>query len=241
VSISLRPKATAGVYFPLPIMELELNPSTPSEFLGSLSGFTAATNIRVAASAWRSANAWWSSMGAASGSIDPLPAEDPPSPSRFPSAPDTTHQQKSGPAGPRPRLVLLLEDNPVDVFVITEVLESLGLDFQLRIACDGGEALAYLQDLDQNPSIPIPSLLLLDLNVPKVDGIEVLRRLRDGSRCNRMPVVIVTSSTAEPDRAAARRLGVDAYFEKSNDLMAYMELAEVIRRILHVPGENKPA
>lgn len=133
---------------------------------------------------------------------------------------------------PRTGTVVLLEDNPTDIFVIRKVLASCGLDLELRIFRDGQEALRYLQDLDRDPSSPCPALFLVDLNVPKVDGIDVLRQLRRGSRCQRTPVIVVTSSTAEPDRAAAQRSGADAYFQKPKDLTAYMELAEVIKRVL---------
>jgi CheY-like chemotaxis protein len=137
---------------------------------------------------------------------------------------------------------LLLEDNPTDVFVIKEfviqaVLDSCNLNLQVRIAEDGREALQYLQNLDQDDSSPGPALVLLDLNVPKVDGLEVLRHMRHGSRCKRTPVIVVTSSNAEPDRTAAQRLGVEAYFQKPKDLTAYMELAQVIKRVLLVPEE----
>jgi CheY-like chemotaxis protein len=130
--------------------------------------------------------------------------------------------------------VLVLEDNPVDVFVIKEVLESCRLDLQLRIFSNGQDALRYLEDLDRDHSAPCPALVLLDLNVPKVDGIAVLERLRRTSRCSRTPVVVVTSSNAETDRAAALRFGVEAYFQKPKDLTAYMELAQVIKSVLNV-------
>ena len=133
--------------------------------------------------------------------------------------------------------MLVLEDNPTDVFVIKEVLAICAPHLQIRVAVDGREALQYLQDLDQDESATCPALVLVDLNVPKVDGIEVLRRLRRGSRCKRTPVVVISSSTADKDRAAARRLGAEAYFQKPKDLMAYMELANVIKGVLQTPGE----
>jgi two-component system response regulator len=136
------------------------------------------------------------------------------------------------PADSGVRTVLLLEDNPTDVFVIKEVVENCGLNLQLRIASDGREALEYLQDLDRDQASPGLALVLFDLNVPKVDGIEVLRQLRGGSRCKDTPVVVVTSSTTELDRAAAERLGAEAYFQKPKELTAYMELAQVIKRAL---------
>lgn len=165
-----------------------------------------------------------------------LPAEDQPSASPFPSPLDSKPEAKSkDSADSQPRTVLLLEDNPTDVFVIKEVLERCRLNLRLRVVDNGLDALQYLQDSDRDTSSPCPALVLLDLNVPKVHGFEVLRRLRGGSRCHRTPVVVVTSSTAESDRAAAQRLGAEAYFEKPKDLTAYMELERVIKRVLGVP------
>jgi CheY-like chemotaxis protein len=130
---------------------------------------------------------------------------------------------------------LLVEDNPTDVFVITEVIAACGLSLNLRVARDGHEAIRYLQDLARAEESQCPALVLLDLNLPKVDGIEVLRRIRGDERCNRTPVIVVTSSTAEEDRAAVKRLGAEAYFQKPATLAAYMELGHLVRRVL-APG-----
>jgi CheY-like chemotaxis protein len=135
--------------------------------------------------------------------------------------------------------VLLLEDNPTDVFVINDVLASSGLDVELRVVGNGRDALDYFHGLDQDPSSPCPSLILLDLNLPAVDGIEILRRIRGGVRLSHTPVIVVTSSSAESDRAAAQRLAAEAYFEKPKDLTAYMKLAQVIRDVLRAPNERK--
>jgi CheY-like chemotaxis protein len=128
--------------------------------------------------------------------------------------------------------VLLVEDNPTDVFVIMRVLQECGLDGHVRVASDGQEALAYLQNLAEDGSSVSPALVLLDLNVPKVPGIDVLRQVRAGPRSRHTPVIVVTSSVSEGDRTAAESLGAEAYFQKPNDLGAYMELAHVIKRIL---------
>jgi CheY-like chemotaxis protein len=134
---------------------------------------------------------------------------------------------------------LLVEDNPTDVFVIREAIARSGLKLNLRIASNGEEALRYLRDLARAEKPACPALVLLDLNLPKVGGIEVLQHLRNSSLCSRMPVIVVTSSTAEADRAAVRRLGAEAYFQKPTSLAAYMELAEVIKRVLRSAEEGR--
>jgi chemotaxis family two-component system response regulator Rcp1 len=134
---------------------------------------------------------------------------------------------------------LLVEDSPTDVFVIKEALERSGLDLNLHIARNGEEALRYLQVLAKSEKPSCPALVLLDLNLPKVGGMEVLRHLRSSSLCSHTPVIVVTSSTAEADRAAVRRLGAEAYFHKPTSLAAYMELGEVVKRILHTAAEGR--
>jgi CheY-like chemotaxis protein len=131
--------------------------------------------------------------------------------------------------------VLLVEDNPTDVFVIKEALDASGLKLDVRIVSDGQDALRYLQ-LAGTGKAPCPALILLDLNIPKVAGIEVLRHLRTNSRCRHTPVIVVTSSTAETDRAAVERFGAEAYFQKPKNLAAYMELAPLVKNVLNPSG-----
>jgi CheY-like chemotaxis protein len=129
------------------------------------------------------------------------------------------------------RTVLLVEDNPTDVFVIKEVIDRCELDLELRVATDGQDAVHYFQDLARAEK-PFPALVLLDLNIPKVGGIEVLKHLRSTSPCSRIPVIVVTSSTAETDRIAVERLGAEAYFQKPTSLAAYMQLGQLIKQLL---------
>jgi two-component system response regulator len=130
------------------------------------------------------------------------------------------------------RTVLLVEDNPTDAFVIQEVVEKSELNLRLRIAEDGKDVLLYLEELCGAEPSSWPALVLLDLNLPKISGIEVLRRLREGPSCNRTPVIVVTSSTEESDRAAVQGLGAEAFFQKPRDLTTYMQLGQLIKRVL---------
>jgi len=163
--------------------------------------------------------------------------EDPPSASPSPRGRNKQQAKSEIPAKSEQHTVLLVEDNPTDIFVIKEALEASGLKLDLRIARDGQDALGYLQRTG-TVEVPCPALILLDLNVPKVAGIEVLRKLRTDSRCRRTPVIVVTSSTAETDRTAVERLGAEAYFQKPRNLAAYMELAPLIRKVLQPSAEG---
>ncbi len=132
------------------------------------------------------------------------------------------------------RVALLVDDSPTDVIVIKEALERSGVDLAARVVKDGEEALHYLRQIDGDEKLACPALVLLDLNLPKVAGIDVLRELRGISRCRNAPVIVVTSSIAEADRVAAQRLGANGYFHKPNDLAAIDDLARLIRKILAV-------
>ena len=116
--------------------------------------------------------------------------------------------------------------------MIREVFQECSLDYRLEVAQDGQDALSYLRSLESDPTRTYPALILLDLNLPKVTGLEVLQQIRNDPRCCRIPVIIVTSSIAESDRTAATRLGADGYFHKPVDLDAYRELAELVRKVI---------
>jgi CheY-like chemotaxis protein len=124
-----------------------------------------------------------------------------------------------------------VEDNPTDVFVIKEVIKRSGLGVQLRVANNGEEALTFLEHAANDPAA-CPALILLDLNLPRVPGLEILRRLRSEERYGHTPVIVVTSSTAEKDRVAVEQLGAQGYFQKPNDLQAYSQLVELLKHVL---------
>lgn len=229
MSISQPTKGTDGARSPWPIMGSESNRSMQAGFSVFSSACTAVKSTLAAASAWQSVNGWWSSTGAVFGWNGLRLAEDPHFASPFPPVPDSSAQSEEGSADSKARTILLVEDNPTDVFVIREVIEECGLNLRLRTATNGQDALRYLQDAAGDNC---PALILLDLNLPKISGVEVLRQLRHRPPCNNTPVIVVTSSTAEADRAAVQRLGAEAYFQKPNNLQAYRQLAALIKRLL---------
>ena len=132
--------------------------------------------------------------------------------------------------------MLLVEDNELDVFLIRDVIDRCNLNVQLGVVNDGESATDYLHSIAGDNATPCPDLILLDLNIPKISGMEVLTLLRAGMRCTHTPVIVVSSSDAPSDREAAQRLGVAAYFRKPTDLTAYLQLCDVIKRVL--PGSS---
>jgi CheY-like chemotaxis protein len=105
--------------------------------------------------------------------------------------------------------ILLVEDNPNDAELTQRALKKVNLATQLAIVRDGAEALEYL--LGDRPK---PKVIFLDLKLPKIDGIEVLRRLRADARTRAVPVVVLTSSQEEKDISECYKLGVNSYVVK---------------------------
>ena len=120
--------------------------------------------------------------------------------------------------------ILLVEDNPSDVELTLRALKTRNLANQVFVARDGAEALEFFFGEQSHPLRAIgvaPRVILLDLKLPKVDGLEVLRRLKGDERTRALPVVVLTSSKEEPDIAAAYRLGANSYIVKPVDFEAF--------------------
>jgi CheY-like chemotaxis protein len=128
--------------------------------------------------------------------------------------------------------ILLIEDNPADVFLVEEAIKTEELSYRLTHAADGERAIALVRQLEEDESLPCPALLLLDLNLPRKSGDEVLERLRASERCKNIPVIVLTSSDSAADREKARRLGANAYFRKPSDLDEFLRLGAVIKQVL---------
>ena len=130
--------------------------------------------------------------------------------------------------------VWLIEDSATDAFVIGEVLQHCEIPFELTVLTDGDAALGLLQRAEACGQPAPPELVLLDLNLPKIPGIQVLAKLRQSPSCATVPVVVVTSSDSESDLRAIAELGVTAYFRKPHSLDAFMSLSAVIKGALSV-------
>ena len=129
------------------------------------------------------------------------------------------------------RIILMVEDNPSDVKLTRRALEQSRITNRLIVAEDGVEALDYLFATGASAGrdvADLPSLVLLDLKLPKVDGLEVLRRIRADARTRRLPVVILTSSQAEQDIIASYDLGANSYIRKPVD---FNQFAEAVRHL----------
>jgi CheY-like chemotaxis protein len=128
--------------------------------------------------------------------------------------------------------VFLVEDNAADVFFVRTALESQGIGRDVLVAPDGEKAIAFVETIDTDPEARCPQVVLLDLNLPRTGGMEVLRRVKKSARFADVPVIIVTSSDAAIDRAEAARLGVNGYFLKPQNLDEYMKLGSVVKAVL---------
>ncbi|MBZ5602760.1 MAG: response regulator [Acidobacteriia bacterium] len=135
------------------------------------------------------------------------------------------------PASPDAIFVLLVEDSPADVFLVSHAMEQEGLDFTLELADDGDAAIAIIDRVDTEASHPAPDLLLLDINVPRRTGNDVLERVRRSPRCMGIPVVMISSSDSPVDRQRAFDLGATEYFRKPSTLDEFLKLGHVVRRV----------
>ncbi len=131
----------------------------------------------------------------------------------------------------KPKIILLVEDNPSDVDLTKRALEKSHIANDLVVAEDGQEALEYLFGKEANPGqvqCELPAVVLLDLKLPKVDGHEVLRRIRAGEHTRRLPVVILTTSKEEQDMAQSYDLGANSYIRKPVD---FVQFAQAIQHL----------
>ena len=142
------------------------------------------------------------------------------------------------------RMILLVEDNPSDVGLTRRALEQNHIMNEIAVVEDGLEALDYLWGTGKYAGRDLslmPAVILLDLKLPKIDGHEVLRRIRADDRTRRLPVVILTSSKEEQDIAASYDLGVSSYIRKPVDFEHFAECVKHLGLYWLIINEPPPA
>jgi CheY-like chemotaxis protein len=130
-------------------------------------------------------------------------------------------------------LILLVEDNPDDEALIRRVMTKNGIQVELVVARDGEEALEYLFATGRyatGEKTQLPTFILLDLKLPKLNGLEVMRRIRDNDRTSLLPVVIFSSSNEEREIVNCYRQGANSYVRKSVD---FARFNDAVRFLCH--------
>ncbi|MFL6449764.1 MAG: response regulator [Bryobacteraceae bacterium] len=129
-----------------------------------------------------------------------------------------------------PLRVLLAEDNPGDVMLVRDALQQQYRNLELVVVDNGDKVRSYLDTPKDNH--PRPDVLLLDLNLPRVDGPDMFRLLRDHPCCSDVPLIVITSSDSPRDRAWTEEFRVAHYFRKPSNYDAFMKLGEVVRSVV---------
>jgi chemotaxis family two-component system response regulator Rcp1 len=124
--------------------------------------------------------------------------------------------------------VLLVEDSPGDVRLTREAFRDANMSIHLHVASDGAEAMAFLRHEGIHAAAPRPDLILLDLNLPRMDGREVLAHIKEDSSLKRIPTVILTTSEAEADIVKSYQLQANCYLSKPVQLDAFESLVKSI-------------
>ena len=128
----------------------------------------------------------------------------------------------------KPRIIFLVEDNKADVRLIQEAFKNSSLPHEMLTVRDGMEAMAFLRREGEYNTAPRPDLILLDLNLPKKDGREVLAEIKSDSKLKRIPVIVLTTSQNEDDIYHSYDLHVNCYITKSRNIS---QLFKIVKRI----------
>ena len=121
--------------------------------------------------------------------------------------------------------IMLVDDSPDDVALTLRAFKKNNMNYKVLVASDGEEALQYLLP-DGDSCNPVPALVLLDINLPKINGLEVLRRLREDERTRYLPVVVLTTSNEERDIVETYNLGANSFVRKP---VAFGDFLEAVR------------
>jgi CheY-like chemotaxis protein len=131
---------------------------------------------------------------------------------------------------------LLVEDNRADVLIIEEAILLYDLPLQLHVVEDGDQAFQFIDRADHDPEAPCPQVLLLDLNLPKRSGKEVIQRVRQSARCKGVPILVISSSNSPKDRNEVVQLGAQHYFCKPVNYDEFLKVGAILQRMLSEQG-----
>ena len=131
--------------------------------------------------------------------------------------------------------IILVEDNDGDIFLVKRALNQHAVPFEMRLARNGEDALLLVAE----PEAKHPDVIVLDLNLPRLGGGQVLERIRANPKFHHTPIIVLTSSDSSRDRARVLELGADRYFCKPTDLRSFMDLGRVIEETA-IQGRNRP-
>lgn len=200
------------------------NRNKRSGFLGFSNGCIGAMNTQAPRSDWSSANGWRPAIrGESRSNPDPAPGED------QSSNPSCGAERSATPVRHR---IVVVEDNKGDVFLIREAIQAANVDAVLDVISDGEKAVQFFERADQDDSVPCPNLVIIDINLPKQHGGQVLAYMRKTRRCANTLALIVTSSDWIKDRDDMAKLGANGYFRKPSHYDEFMKLGEIVKGLL---------
>ena len=131
--------------------------------------------------------------------------------------------------------VLIAEDNPTDVLIIREALRGRPIKFDVQVVDDGEKAIEFIERVEAADTARL-DVLLLDLNLPRKTGLEVLERIRKSAKCAPTQVVIFSSSESPKDRHEAARLGATQYFRKPANLDEFLKIGDLVVEVAQRAG-----
>jgi chemotaxis family two-component system response regulator Rcp1 len=143
----------------------------------------------------------------------------------------------------RPVEILLVEDNPGDVRLMVEALKDAKVNNNLHVASNGEAAMEFLRREGNHAEAPTPDLVMLDLNLPKKDGREVLAEIKEDPDLKHIPVVVITTSAAEEDILKSYKLHANCYITKPVNFEQFIKVVHSIEEfwltVVRLPGKNK--
>jgi chemotaxis family two-component system response regulator Rcp1 len=134
--------------------------------------------------------------------------------------------------------IVVIEDNNSDVFLLDRALKKQDIRFELVHLLSGGEAIAFIRRQGAYADAPMPNLILVDLNLSKYTGQDILREIRSAGHLGDVPVCVWSSSRSRRDEALLKDLGVSQFITKPSGLDQFMEIGEIIKALLAAPGSH---